>query len=313
MAYAKTMSADLRLILILTALVAGVCAVTAVLRYVLVPGLAETSEALRLWIGRRSSRLARYTDAVKGEWLFLCMAIAVMLMAAFVFFGIAEDVLEGDPSFAADKAVYALMRSLRTPAGDTGLIAVTELGDSIMVISMGVVVAAWLAWKRTWRALVYWILAIAGGSLLNTAIKVALHRSRPTDLYHSGWDAFSFPSGHSTTNAVLYGFLAVLIARELPKRLRLPLACAAATMVALIAFSRLYLGAHWLSDVAGGLTFGALWVGVLAVVYVHSAAREVGARALLAICAATLVIAGGIHITRHHATDMRLYALRSAP
>ncbi|WP_443751016.1 phosphatase PAP2 family protein [Asticcacaulis solisilvae] len=304
------MSPDLRLLLIVIILVAAVAALAAGVQAVL-PPLARRSETVRLWLGRRSPGFARYTDALKNEWAFLCVMIVVMLFAAFVFFSIAEDVLEGDPSFAADKAVYALMRSLRTPAGDNGLIAVTELGDSIMVVTLGVVVAAWLAWRRTWRALLYWILAIAGGSLLNTAIKVALHRARPTDLYHSGWDAFSFPSGHSTTNAVLYGFLAVLIGRELPKRLRLPLACAAAGLVTLIAFSRLYLAAHWLSDVAGGLTFGALWVGVLAVFYAHGAARPVGARALLAICLATLVVAGGIHIALHHAADLRLYALGS--
>ncbi len=306
------MSPDLRLILGVAVLAAGVMALVAGLR-ALLPRMARRSETLRLWLGRRSPRLARYTDTVRAEWPFLCVMIVIMLVAAFVFFGIAEDMLEGDPSFAADKAVYGLMRSLRTPAGDTWLIAVTELGDSIVVTTMGVVVAAWLACRRTWRALLYWSLAIAGGSLLNTAIKVALHRARPTDLYHSGWDAFSFPSGHSTTNAVLYGFLAVLIGRELPKRLHLPLAWAAALLVALIAFSRLYLGAHWLSDVAGGLTFGSLWVGILAVLYVHRPARAVGARTLLAICAATLILAGGVHIVLHHAADMRLYALKSGP
>jgi undecaprenyl-diphosphatase len=280
--------------------------------YAALPRVLRSAETVRLWLGRRSPRLARYADTLKGEWAFLCIMIGVILVAAFVFFSIAEDVVEGHPAYAADTAVYTLMRSLRTPAGDTWLISVTELGDSVVVTTMGAVVAAWLAYKRTWRALLFWILTIAGGSILNTAIKIALHRTRPTDLYHTGWDAFSFPSGHSTTNAVLYGFLAVLIGRELPKRLRLPLAYAACLLVALIAFSRLYLGAHWLSDVAGGLTFGSLWVGALALLYVHHTARPVSARALLAISVATLIVAGGFHIVRHHDADLKFYAVRSA-
>ncbi len=304
------MSSDLRLAFIVIMLAGGIAAILACVSAIL-PGLLQRSETVRLWLGRLHPRLARYTDAIKGEWAFLSIMIVIIVVAAFVFFSIAEDVMEGDPSFAVDQAVYGLMRSLRTPAGDNWLIAVTELGDSIVVMTMGVIVAAWLVYRRSWRALLFWVVAIAGGSVLNTAIKIALHRTRPTDLYHAGWDAFSFPSGHSTTNAVLYGFLAVLIGHDLPKRLRLPVAYAAAVLVAMIAFSRLYLGAHWLSDVVGGLTFGSIWVGSLAVLYTHRAARDVGARSLLAVVIAALVLAGGFHIVRHHTQDLTFYAIRS--
>lgn len=305
------MSPDLRLILVATLVASGIAASVAA-ACVLLPRLSRPWEGVRVWLGRRNARFARYTDAVKSEWALLSVMVLVILVAAFVFFSIAEDVLEGHPSYAADTAVYAFMRSLRTPAGDRWLIAITELGDSIVVTTMGVVVAAWLAYRKTWRALVYWTVAIAGGSVLNTAIKIALHRTRPTDLYHTGWDAFSFPSGHSTTNAVLYGFLAVLIGRELPKRLRLPLAIGTALLVAFITFSRLYLGAHWLSDVAGGLAFGAAWVAVLAVAYIHGSRHAVGGIQLLTLAAATLAVAGGAHIARNHAKDLTFYAVRSA-
>ncbi|MBW8734129.1 MAG: phosphatase PAP2 family protein, partial [Asticcacaulis sp.] len=226
------MSAGLQLILILVLLAAGVAAVLAATCAAL-PAFGHLSETMRLWLGHRSRRIARYTDAVQAEWVFLVVMALVIVVAAFVFFSIAEDVMEGDPTLALDRATYNLMRTLRTPWGDAVLIAITELGDSVVVTTMGVVVAAWLAWRRSWRPLVFWITAIAGGSILNTAIKVALHRTRPTDLYHASWDAFSFPSGHSTTNAVLYGFLAVLIGRQLPKSFRLPLAYATALLVAL--------------------------------------------------------------------------------
>ncbi len=305
------MFADLRLILVVIALVTGVCVVTVAVRFAL-PLLAGPSEQLRLWLERRGPRFGRYAETVRRDWAYLIVMALVILLGAFVFFSIAEDVAEGDPSLAADRATYLFMRSLRTPLGDTILTAVTELGDSIMVTTMGVLVAAWLIWRRAWRPLVFWALAVAGGSILNTAIKLALHRTRPTDLYHASWDAFSFPSGHSTTNAVLYGFLAVLIARELPRRLRLPLACATSSFVALIAFSRLYLGAHWLSDVMGGLAFGSAWVAVLAFLQAHGRSHPVGGRPLLAICLATLILAGGVHIARQHAADLRLYALRAA-
>ena len=94
-----------------------------------------------------------------------------------------------------------------------------------------------------------------------------MHRARPGELLYSGWSAFSFPSGHSTVNVVLYGFLAFLIAREFRPALRVSVALGAATLIFLIAFSRLYLGAHWLSDVLGGLAFGSAWLALLGLSY----------------------------------------------
>src|SRR5258707_11414618 len=95
------------------------------------------------------------------------------------------------------------------------MIAITELGDTVVVLPVTIIVILWLAWKRTWRTAAYWLTAIAGAAALNTGIKAALHRVRPGELFYSGWSVFSFPSGHSTMNVVLYGFLAFLIAREI--------------------------------------------------------------------------------------------------
>jgi undecaprenyl-diphosphatase len=122
-------------------------------------------------------------------------------------------------------------------------------------------------WKRAWRTAAYWLIAIAGASALNSVIKVALHRARPCKLLYSGWSAFSFLSGHSTVNVVLYGFLAFLIARDFHPAWRLVVALSAAILIFLIASSRLYLGAHWFSDVIGGLAFRPAWLALLGLSY----------------------------------------------
>jgi len=179
---------------------------------------------------------------------------AVLLVgAAWLFFGILEDVVTGDPLLLADSALYHALQELRTVPGDTVMIAITELGDTTVVAAVTLIVLLWLMWKIApgGRA-AYWLIAIAGASALNSVIKVALHRARPGELLYSGWSAFSFPSGHSTVNVVLYGFLAFLIAREIRPAWRLVVVLGAATLIFLIAFSRLYLGAHWFSDGARG-------------------------------------------------------------
>src|SRR5262249_13943541 len=149
-----------------------------------------------------------------------------------------------------------------------------------------------------------------GASALNSAIKGALHRARPGELSYAGWSEFSFPSGHSTTNLVLYGFLAFLVARELPPGRRVPLVLAIAGFVLLIAFSRLYLGAHWLSDVIGGLAFGTAWLTALGLSYLRRRPEVVGPAGLLTIGCAALAIVGGLNIARHHAADVERYAVK---
>src|SRR5262249_14662530 len=133
---------------------------------------------------------------------------------------------------------------------------------------------------------------------------------RPVEDLYSGWGAFSFPSGHTTVNAVMYGFLAFLVARETRPAWRVPLIVGAAALVALIAFSRLYLGAHWLSDVAGGLTFGTAWIPLLAVAYLHHRPQSIRPHGLLVVASIALVVAGASNIYARSGTDMERYAVR---
>ncbi len=66
---------------------------------------------------------------------------------------------------------------------------------------------------------------------------------------------------------ITFGFFAVLIAREMPGRTRVWPYLVSGIVVSLIGFSRLYLGAHWLSDVIGGMLFGTFWLLVLGIAY----------------------------------------------
>jgi undecaprenyl-diphosphatase len=232
--------------------------------------------------------------------------------AAWLFFGVLEDVINGDPLVLADGAIYNALQEVRTPAGDAIMVGITELGDTRVVVAVTAVVFLWLLWKRARRTAVFWLVAVAGASALNTVIKVTLHRARPDELLYSGWSAFSFPSGHSTTNMVLYGFLAFLIARELRPALQLPVALGAAALIFLIAFSRLYLGAHWFSDVVGGAAFGSAWLILLGLFYLRPPVERVGSAALLVAACGALLFAGGLNIYRSHATDVGRYAAKSA-
>ncbi|BFT65056.1 VTT domain-containing protein [Pseudomonas moorei] len=273
----------------------------------------DTLERLRYWAGAHDNWLGRslshLLDPSRPEARTLTLSAVLLFGAAWLFFGVLEDVVTGDPLLLVDSAIYHVLQELRTAPGDAVMIAITELGDTTVVAAVTMVVLLWLMWKRAWRTAAYWLIAIAGASALNSVIKVALHRARPGELLYSGWSAFSFPSGHSTVNVVLYGFLAFLIARDLHPAWRLVVALGAAILIFLIASSRLYLGAHWFSDVIGGLAFGSAWLALLGLSYLRRQVRRIEPKGLFAAGCSALILAGGLNIYRSHATDSDRYAV----
>ncbi len=111
----------------------------------------------------------------------------------------------------------------------------------------------------------------------------------------------------------LYGFLAFLVARGVRPALRPFVALAAICIVFMIALSRLYLGAHWFSDVVAGLAFGTLWISALAFSYLRTAGAPPAARGLAVAGLAALVAAGGFNIWRHHGYDVARYGIQLPP
>ena len=269
---------------------------------------------LRQWSISRDTWLARQVrslvDPERSELRALVLWAAVVVAAAWLFFGVLEDVVSGDPLVRLDTAIYHALQALRTPAADALIISITELGDTVVTASVTIVVFLWLVWQRAWRTAIYWVGAVGFAATLNTITKLAIHRPRPGDLGYVGASQFSFPSGHATVNTVLYGFLAFLITRQVRPVWRLPIFAAVGSFATLMAFSRLYLGAHWFSDVVGSLAFATAWVIVLGLAYVRHHEKPFDRRklALVACCAFALI--GGLNVVRKHATDVQRYAVR---
>lgn len=295
-----------------------VWAVTWAARYALrrgLPYLAALRRSLLAWAGQRKTWLARQVlsilDPTSNEIPGLAAATVTLIAAAWLFLGILEDVVTGDPLVRADVAVRALLQSLRSPLGDAIMVAITELGDVSVVVPMVIVVALWFLIRRAPRTAAYWVAAVAVASIFNSLVKVALSRPRPLDELYTGVAYFSFPSGHTTVNTALYGFIGFLIARGLRPARSMPIVAVLACFVVLIAFSRLYLGAHWFSDVASGMAFGVAWITLLGTAYHYHRPERILPRGLLLVVGLTLVLAGGINVYRKHASDIGGYAIRA--
>ena len=131
--------------------------------------------------------------------------------------------------------------------------------------SIGVVVGALVVFftiKRWWPSLITLIVAVPGGMLLNEWIKILVHRHRPfVDGWFVDWSGYSFASGHTIGATLLYGQLVLFIVPALQsRRWRIATISVAGLFIVMVGFSRIALGAHYLSDVLAAICMGTLWL-----------------------------------------------------
>jgi undecaprenyl-diphosphatase len=138
---------------------------------------------------------------------------------------------------------------------------VTALGSAPVLIIAVLAVVGFLALAESYRLALFSLAASLGGLVLSSVLKYLIDRPRP-ELAPPDVFTFtsSFPSGHSMMSAVIYLTLAALVARLMERRrLKLYALGIAICLTLLIGASRIYLGAHWPSDVLAGWSAGAAW------------------------------------------------------
>jgi membrane protein DedA with SNARE-associated domain len=259
---------------------------------------------------RRVKRLLLFLLFRKqGEaWLVAFLAV-ILFIAGWGFLGVLQDVLAKDPLVLADQAVYHFFQSLRTAWGDSAFVAITELGDSFVNLALAGAVLIVLFTRRCYRTAGFWALTALGGLLGVQLLKWTLHLPRPVAIYH-GASAYGFPSGHTTMSVILYGFIAILLARKLSGTWQWGLFSVVVLASFVIGFSRLYLGAHWLSDVLGGYFIGTSWTAFMGIAWLKGTDDTIPRRLLALLVVLVLVIAGGWHVVQRHKKDLVFYAPR---
>ncbi|PYJ94887.1 MAG: hypothetical protein DME62_02685 [Verrucomicrobia bacterium] len=146
----------------------------------------------------------------------------------------------------------------------TVLRAFTDFGSSEWIGIILFFVVLFFVWKRSWPSLVTLIVAVPGGMLLNELMKVLVHRHRPfVDGPFVDWSGYSFASGHTIGATLLYGQLLLFILPGMKVRhWRRLTVFSAVLLVALVGFSRIALGAHFLTDVLAAIVFGITWLAL---------------------------------------------------
>lgn len=146
----------------------------------------------------------------------------------------------------------------------SAMAALSFIGSAMVYVPVFALVAAWVWWRGLPRLALFVVVAIAGNSLLNWAVKLAVNRSRPVLPDPVAQAAgMSFPSGHAQSALVAYAVLLLVFVPLLHGAWR-PVALAVAiALVVAIGFSRLALGVHYLSDVLAGYALGGAWIAAM--------------------------------------------------
>lgn len=202
-------------------------------------------------------------DPRRRESVPLAVLAVMLLLLGWGWFVLLMVVLAHGEPLGLDLAVHDLMLALRNPLADYPMAALASLGDwQVLSPAIGVAIG-YLAWRRRWMSVLHWLAALGFGLALTKLLGATVHVVRPP----AASSGFGFPSVAVTMATITFGFFAVLIARELPGRSRVWPYLVCGAVVSTIGFARLYLGAHWLSDVVGGMLFGVFWLLVLGIAY----------------------------------------------
>jgi membrane protein DedA with SNARE-associated domain/membrane-associated phospholipid phosphatase len=211
--------------------------------------------------GRSANLLRQALNPERPAMGVVAVISVLVLLFAGIFFSVLTGVANGDPLVQVDLSVYRFLQSIHSTWADSVISSLATLGSVPTLAAVVVTVIVWMTYERRWLSVAYWLAAVAFSQLLIFAIQLAVRRAPPGS---AGLDVYAFPSNHVAASAIVYGFLAFLLARRVGKFQRILTTTVSTAIVIAVAFAGLYLGRYSFSDAVGGAAFAAIWVAVVA-------------------------------------------------
>jgi undecaprenyl-diphosphatase len=212
-----------------------------------------------IWAARHAGPFGPFAPLI----LVLFLGGAAAIGAGYLFVELAEEArLTTSIVYRVDQGVQAWFGHVRQPAVTVLLSAATNIGGAAGLTALVSVVAALLLARRERASAIFVLVTAGAGALLNLGLKLIFARARPdlaSAIAEARW--YSFPSGHAMSSFIIFGALAYLVLRQpWPWVARSAGLAVAMTVVVLVGLSRVYLGVHWASDIAGGWSAGTVWL-----------------------------------------------------
>jgi undecaprenyl-diphosphatase len=186
----------------------------------------------------------------------LTLAIVGIVLFAWIAMTVSEPQVP-----AIDLAIRGAIHAEASPALTAAMKVVTQLGGGWFLWPLGASIIWWLVRQNRRRPAAWFVIAALGANIIDESMKLLFQRPRPDPFF--GYEkplTYSFPSGHSFVSFCFYLALAqVLIRPHWPAGRKVGIWIAALLITFCIGFSRVYLGVHYPSDVAGGFAAAFAW------------------------------------------------------
>ena len=158
----------------------------------------------------------------------------------------------------ADNHIILWFEKIRLPFLNDIMLAVTDFGISALLVPIMLIFSVVLLMYRRYYSIGLLFLLYITEKTVNHELKGLIARERPGFDHLVNETYYSFPSGHSMNAATIYPFIAYLLVELIPwlKKRQKTVYCITALFVLVIGMSRMYIGVHYLTDVAGGFAIG---------------------------------------------------------
>jgi undecaprenyl-diphosphatase len=188
----------------------------------------------------------------------------VTVLALILFVWLAHEVTSGD-AMRLDTPIRNAVHARSSPPLTAMMRGVSLIGSEVVLVPLGVILVWRLVAAKRRRAAVVFGVAALGAEALDQIMKLLFDRPRPEPFFGLASPiTHSFPSGHAMVSCCFFGVLAMILAAREPSRARrISIFAAAAILVALMGFSRVYLGFHYPTDVLAGYAAAVVWLAVV--------------------------------------------------
>lgn len=238
---------------------------------------------------------------------FYCLATGILfLLLAYVV------KVQGAGTLVINDAIYHLFRGIRNVEIDNIMLAFTLLGQKQVLLPVIVILFAWFIFKKRIRTGLH---LLAMGFLAAGSVYVFKHliaSPRPVGIFLSP-ETYSMPSGHATLATVFWIGCVFFLTQQMQQRLRALLYATSILLVLLIGISRLYLGAHWFTDVLAGWLLGATVLMVIIISYQRKEEQPINRLHFVLISLVSLCISFTLYAYTHIGRMKEDYAMESWP
>lgn len=258
------------------------------------------------WLRRQVRSLLDPTGKELSGLLVLCAALAGSL---WLFFGVLQDMIAGDPLVFADHTIFRFLTRLRMDWVTQFAVVILVFGNGIVTIVVAIASLAWLCRAKAWRAAAYSLAAMCGSALFAAGLDLGFQRPAPISSTPV-WDLLTFQGSHTAVLASLYSFLAILATAQAKSKVRLIVATATLLFIVLEASARIYLGVDWLSTELAVSAFGVAWAVGLGLAYLARPTETISPMQLVAVTGGALLLVVLPVSVWTHQVDRQRYSVR---